>query len=94
MSEASPGGGQAPSSMPGGAPVQTGHQQGDQQGSGRRSHCGNRGGQRQQRVPNFTGKEEKLKGFIYDVSTHKSTRVFSKTTKEIAEYAAREYTSA
>ena len=94
MSETSPGGGQAPPSMSGGAPAQASHQQGDQQSSGRRSHRGNRGGQRQHRAPTFTGKEEKLKGFIYDVSTHKSTRVFSKTTKEIAEYAAREYTSA
>ena len=54
------------------------------------------GGRRNQR-PNkggFQGRVSDLKGFVYDVLPYKNGKVFTRVTKEIAEYAAREYTGA
>jgi len=39
----------------------------------------------------FKGREEALKGHIYDCSNIKQADVFIKTTKEIAEYVGRTY---
>ena len=56
-----------------------------------------RGGQQQQgtRKPKkFIGKEEAIKEHIYDVSSFKANKMYTTTTREIAEYAARTYTQA
>ena len=42
----------------------------------------------------FQGRVSELKGFVYDVLPYKNGKVFTRVTKEIAEYAAREYTGA
>ena len=71
----------------------TGAQSGEQGGSRRPS----RGGIRRSNNPNrsaFNGKEEKLKGHAYDVQPYKNGKVFTRTTKELAEFAAREYPNA
>ena len=71
----------------------TGPQSGEQGGSRRPQ----RGGNRRSNNPNrsvFNGKEEKLKGNVYDVQPYRNGKVFTKTTKEIAEFAAREYPNA
>ena len=42
----------------------------------------------------FQGKEEKLKGQVYNVLPYKGGKLFTKVTREIAEYAGREYMDA
>ena len=43
------------------------------------------------RQPKFEGKCEDLKGHIYDCSDAKQSDLFTKTTKELAEYVGRTY---
>lgn len=71
-----------------------------QEGEGnRRSRRGNRGGRNNAtnnqmivpRQPKFEGKCSELKGHIYDCSDSRQAEVYSKTTKEIAEYVGRNY---
>ena len=42
-------------------------------------------------VKKFTGREEELEGFIYDITSAKNTDTYSKTTKEIARYVGTLY---
>ena len=42
----------------------------------------------------FQGKEEKLKGQVYNVLPYKGGKLFNKVTREIAEFAGREYVDA
>jgi hypothetical protein len=41
--------------------------------------------------PKFKGKCTELKGFIYDCSDSKKANIFTKTTKEVAEYVGQTY---
>ena len=47
---------------------------------GPRNQRPNRGG--------FQGRVSELKGFVYDILLYKNRKVFTRVTKEIAEYAA------
>ena len=42
----------------------------------------------------FVGKEEAIKEYIYDISSFKANKMYTITTREIAEYAARTYPQA
>ena len=47
------------------------------------------------RTPRFKGKCEELEGYVYDTGLpHSNQDLFTNTTKEIAEYVAREYDNA
>ena len=91
MSETSPGRSPPPAAS-GGRSSNAQNAGGDSSGGGRRPPRGGRGSRPNRNV--FLGKEEKLKGHVYDVTPFKSGKVFAKTTKEIAEFAAREYAHA
>ena len=92
MSESSPGRGQ-PQPPP---PVRSsGVQSQAQEGqSERRRHRGPRNPRSGNQNISFQGKEEKLKGHVFDVLPYKSGKLFTKVTREIAEYAGREYPNA
>ena len=64
----------------------------------RRGYRGNRGDNRRESAGTprsndalFTGRIEALKGYIYDCSDIKQAEMFTKTTKEITHYVAREF---
>ena len=94
MSESSPGRGQSQPPPPGSSPGAQSHANDGQ--SDRRRPRGPRNPRpgSQGSGGTFQGKEEKLKGQVYDVLPYKGGKLFNKVTREIAEFAGREYMDA
>ena len=92
MSESSPGRGQPQPPPPVRSPGAQSQAQDGQ--SERRRHRGPRNPRSGNQTNSFQGKEEKLKGHVFDVLPYKSGKLFTKVTREIAEYAGREYPNA
>ena len=94
MSESSPGRGQSQPPPPGSSPGAQSHANDGQ--SDRRRPRGPRNPRpgSQGTGTTFQGKEEKLKGQVYDVLPYKGGKLFNKVTREIAEFAGREYMDA
>ena len=90
MSETSPGRANQPDAAVSAAAAPQdaagGRQNGRRPPRGPRNQRPNRGG--------FQGRVNELKGFVYDVLPYKNGKVFTRVTKEIAEYAACEYAGA
>ena len=92
MSESSPGRGQPQPPPPVRSPGAQSQAQDGQ--SERRRHRGPRNPRSGNQTNSFQGKEEKLKGHVFDVLPYKSGKLFPKVPREIAEYAGRKYPTA